>query len=233
MSQPSNPYGPSRGSGPGARPDSGFPYGAPPPSNDPRASGSWPYGAPHDPSQPIPDPYAVTPVAADQFRPPRNNRAPWIVAAIVGLVVLLGVGWTAIAIHNSRIDPASHPSPTPTVSLPTQTSNSVDFSTRGVKGNLTFVKTTWQTDALQILVRIKVTEGTVVASAQLFQAFDEQSNTLVASLDGAPSPQLDDATIEDGQQAEGWIVFVTSRQDITVLLFDVNGNVITALVVKG
>lgn len=174
--------------------------------------------------------------------PPRRDRKPAIItAAVIGVVVLIVV---IASIHAFRSDQQvvrdkTSPRPTPSASaLPSDSPNSISFTSSEGSGRLTVVSHDWTTSGaraprygqfLQVRLRISATDGHVSYGPEFFQTFDEAGNLFQTTEVGARPPLLGEGVLHPGQSTTGDIAFDMPRGDVTLLMSNSLLESVTAL----
>lgn len=226
-------------------PDRRGPDFAPPgfggPAGPGQQPGPWqsPYG---DPYLNQPQDYPPVQNRAPRPEPPRPNRTPaYITAAVIGVVVLIVVIASVHAFHSDQqvARDRTSASPTPSASaLPSESPNSISFTSSEGSGRLTLVRHDWTTDGasaprygqfLQIELKISATDGRVSYGPEFFQTFDETGNLFRTTEVGARPPLLGDGVLHPGESATGDIAFDMPRGDVTLLMSNSLLESVTAL----
>jgi hypothetical protein len=161
-----------------------------------------------------------------------------ITAAVIVLVALIVLVATIRGGDDVEREPSQGGStPTPSA-LPSDSANSISFSSHEGSGRLTVLSHRWSTDAaatpsygafLQLELRISVTDGRVSYGPQFFQSFDASSNLFQTSALGARPPRLGNGTLGPGQTVTGGIAFDMPRGDVTLLMTNSLLESVTAL----
>lgn len=221
-------------------PDRRGPDFAPPTFGGPAGPGQQqPY-----PHQPFQQPYQQQQQQQGRRRPepPRPDRKPAIItAAIIGVVALIVV-IASIHAFNSDQQVAreqTSPSPTPVPSaLPSDSPNSISFTSSEGSGRLTLVSHDWSTSAdhaprygqyLQLDLKISATDGHVSYGPEFFQTFDESGNLFQTTEIGARPPLLGEGVLRAGQSVTGDIAFDMPRGAVTLLMSNSLLESVTAL----
>lgn len=174
--------------------------------------------------------------------PPRPNRKPaFITAAVIGVVVLIVVIASIHAFKSDRqvVRDRTSPSPTPSAqALPSDSPNSISFTSSEGSGRLTLVSHDWTTSGartprygqfLQLQLKISATDGRVSYGPEFFQTFDETGNLFQTTEVGARPPLLGDGVLHPGQSTTGDIAFDMPRGDVTLLMSNSLLESVTAL----
>lgn len=224
--QPGGPFGPSDPYRPGAQPAPVQPPGASWNPGSPPAPGSYPTA--RDPRQSFAAP-PPTPVHIASFAPPKSPVST--IVTFAALAVLAGVIAAGMFLRSA---PPPGPSPTATRATTGATSGrpGLPFTSQdGSTGGRWLIENShWSTSGLSVHIRIFADDGEVSYS---FQAFTNRGAQLIDPVPGADQPTLDTGSLEQGDQAEGWVYFPTQRDDITVVLRTADGEPLSAQVVKG
>ncbi|HEY9293901.1 MAG TPA: hypothetical protein VIP98_21685 [Microlunatus sp.] len=171
-------------------------------------------------------------------RPPKSRLPAILTAAVVGLVALIVVIATVRAnLADRETATGSTPTPTPTA-VPSDTKDSITFSSTEGSGRLTVRSHRWKTDAagdpvygqyLQLEVEISATDGRVSYGPQYFQTFDSSSDVFQTSEAGVRPPALPTGYLRPGETARGGIAFDMPRGPVTLLMSNSLLESVTAL----
>ena len=178
------------------------------------------------PTDPFGDP-PVQPVRIEDFAPPRSRVPMFVTLAVLAALALVLLGGTLRAYL--PVPPAS--SPTPTVATPSALPG-LPFTTpdERARGRWEILDHRWTASGLMVEVRIHVDHGPLGYS---FMAFENQGTEVIEPSPGADSPALTGSSIPTGGVETGWVYFLMTRGDATIILANEEGRQMSALVVEG
>ena len=175
-------------------------------------------------------------------QPPKPNRMPAIITAVViGVVVLIVVIASVHAFRGDQQIARDQASPTPTPSpsaLPSDGPNSISFTSSEGSGQLTLVSHDWTPAGaqaprygqfLQLQLKITATDGRVSYGPEFFQTFDESGNLFQTTEVGARPPLLGEGVLHPGDTTTGDIAFDMPRGAVTLLMSNSLLESVTAL----
>lgn len=173
-------------------------------------------------------------VSITDYQLPKSRSRWWL--AGVAVVVVAGLGAAAIW-TSGRPQPTAEGSPTPSPSqrvLPSSvpSGNAVAFAseTDGSEGFWEIQKSEWTDRGLELMIKVTVTKGTFGYS---FFCLD---NATTDDYDPANIPDsnvLRPGTLNEGESAQGLVVFRKDKGDTMVYLANRFGRQVSALAIDG
>ncbi len=130
----------------------------------------------------------------------------------------------------------------PSSPAPGSSANSIAFTSSDASGTLSIVGHQWTTQGnpdpandyyLAVEIQVKVDQGSMYYSAEMFEAFDATGNVYGAGERIYQRPLLSTGQLTAGQSIRGWIDFDLQRGETTVLMAGPNDQPIAALKVEG
>ncbi len=171
-------------------------------------------------------------VEVEQFAP---TRSPWPILAGVAVALIAALIFYSTTLRPSA--PSSSASTAPSASQSGQSTSGTPelhqpFVAPGgdPAGSWEVVRQEWDVSGLEVLIRIKVTTGTLPYTLNVI----DSSGTVRTSAQGSSrTPALDFQPVSEGQQVEGWVRFGAERGESTIALLIGRTEQLSALPISG
>lgn len=173
-------------------------------------------------------------VSIEDYTLPKSRSRFWLAGAAVVVVGALAAAaiWTSGSPQPGAVD-----SPTPTSSqraLPSSapSGNAVAFAsqTDGAEGYWQIQKSQWTDRGLELIIKVTVTRGSFGYS---FFCLDNATTDDYDPADIADSNVLRPGTLDEGESAQGLVVFDKEQGDTMVYLANRFGRQVSALAIAG